>query len=496
MESLNTISEPMLVEPGGVEIELRKDFQPAGLNDGYELDDVEVTHKLVMDDNEKDSPLEEIEIKETFNVNTEVNTVMALEGRVKDLFYLLDDLRATSGINQDMAMEAERLSPGFLSVPVQYYTITPSVTRYKEALESIAGTIWGLIISAIESIGNIILKVYNWFKGDTGTRIENQQEFLSTARRCIDKVNEKKDKVQQIISATKYEFHKKDGNVFRCICMQDIVDNMFDNKSRYQKTLALLDGKNPLYYDILTNGSYTSNLMLTVNDSFGMLGIIEQKIELLNSVIKKDINSSAIAEYTVSKQLVDKAAKEFTVKINGDKFPLKEALCKLDVIRKETEQSSSSKKLFFDEIYSKLSELLNGSKISDEIKGLDKLLNECFYIRENKLSKLESFIKNINIDSSNNSLIELLGKPLREAIFQITDELNSLILLITTAQRFYSDLNYLINECVGIATEVFIKVAEAIGHGDQKVPDELKEIVEDFKYRRQHMNELYRLIYS
>lgn len=116
-EKMHRIDEAMQDGIGGIH------YGSGGLNEGMELED------------EIDSdPTLSFTLVET---DPEVANAIATENRITDLKYLIQDIEKSSGINQALALEAQRIAPEFFKSPIGYFTKELSATRYKVSLEEL-----------------------------------------------------------------------------------------------------------------------------------------------------------------------------------------------------------------------------------------------------------------------------------------------------------------------------------------------------------------------
>jgi hypothetical protein len=107
-----------------------------GLNEGYELDD-EVVETVLF------KPVDDKAIYDN-------GYFTSLENRIVDFTYLVNDIAKTGGMCKKLAMEAERIAPGFGGVPLGFYSEVPSATRYSASLEEITKNVICLLSEAID----------------------------------------------------------------------------------------------------------------------------------------------------------------------------------------------------------------------------------------------------------------------------------------------------------------------------------------------------------
>lgn len=125
-------------------------------------------------DNEFDEP--EIVLIETTGTNQAPNWldeddgIVSLEAQFLDLQYLCLSMNQAQGMNKQIAMEANRVLPGFEEkYPLGYFTEETTATNYKVALEELHVGVWALIGAAAAAAAMLIWKLTRWiiklFKG-------------------------------------------------------------------------------------------------------------------------------------------------------------------------------------------------------------------------------------------------------------------------------------------------------------------------------------------
>lgn len=92
---------------------------------------------------------------------------LALEDRVEDLLSLLRLVKTEGGINKTMALEAERLIPGFIGGNIDYYTDDVSLTKYNVSLEEMSKSVKTIIVGIAIAIAAIVYKIVKWIFGDS-----------------------------------------------------------------------------------------------------------------------------------------------------------------------------------------------------------------------------------------------------------------------------------------------------------------------------------------
>jgi hypothetical protein len=161
------------------------------------------------------------------DLEPDLKLIAALEAQWQDLEYLRQDLIASSGMCQKLALEAERILPGFINPqkPLGYFTVVPTMTQYKVSMEAISSGWLAAIAAAVLALVVLIDKFITWLRNHkvTSTDTNTVKEFderdhdknsrlskiTDIAKNPEGVFNGDKRKVEQIISPTDPDTVKK-----------------------------------------------------------------------------------------------------------------------------------------------------------------------------------------------------------------------------------------------------------------------------------------------
>lgn len=197
-----------------------------------------------------------------FDVSTEESAIAAMEARLDDLRYLLEDIHKSHGMSQSFALEAERLMPGFNdATPIGYYTKTPTATQLKVSLEEINKGIWVGIAAIAAAVIAMIWKFISWLTGsDTNS---NQSSAFRKADKALD------DSLDRMKQATGMREAVEDldpgnipifdehGNPQYAGDRTEMIKKLLENAPNAAAMKELLENPPAIYYDIMTDGPYT-----------------------------------------------------------------------------------------------------------------------------------------------------------------------------------------------------------------------------------------------
>ena len=138
-----------------------------GLNDDFQLENEDKTSVPEHVAGEK-LPAEMVDVVQ--EIMPEVIQIEEGDAKIDDIYAAMESIQATGGMTQRLAQECEAVMPGFINEdrPLGYFTKTPSMTQYRQAIEEMSGGIIALIVAGIAALGALIYKFYKWFKGSSG----------------------------------------------------------------------------------------------------------------------------------------------------------------------------------------------------------------------------------------------------------------------------------------------------------------------------------------
>lgn len=95
---------------------------------------------------------------------------LAVESAINDHYRLYGRIKAARGMNRGLAMEAERISPGFLNKrnPIGFYTEATTSTNYRPALEAMSGGMLVALAIGMAGVMGILVAAYDRFFGGKG----------------------------------------------------------------------------------------------------------------------------------------------------------------------------------------------------------------------------------------------------------------------------------------------------------------------------------------
>ncbi len=163
---------------------------------------------LILDDSvdninnpEFEEIMDAIELEEAPTGNDEADKIQSAFTALEDLKYLFEDISNAKGMCKSLALEAERIIPGFLNEkkPLGYFTNAPTATMYRSSMEELDNKQIGIIGAAVAALIAFIVAVVKWFKkrkdNNVGERSEALVESTDAKVKIIDEGIKEVDKV-------------------------------------------------------------------------------------------------------------------------------------------------------------------------------------------------------------------------------------------------------------------------------------------------------------
>lgn len=134
---------------------------------------------------------DEIVSQFTQMVDESEQSVMSIESELASLNEIADTIEAAGGITKTHAVALESMHPGILprTAPVNSFTVIPSNTNLKVALEEIDKKKAGLIAAAVAAIALVIYKIWKWIAGKSDDVKEIGKSAVESAE-SVEKTEE------------------------------------------------------------------------------------------------------------------------------------------------------------------------------------------------------------------------------------------------------------------------------------------------------------------
>lgn len=439
------------------------------LNAGSELD-----HEVT------DAPATGVELAEDDEL------LVAMESSLVDLIGLAVEIRTTGGMSKSFAMEAQRIMPNTLSVPVNYFSESPSATRLHVSLEEIDKGIWALIIAGVTIVVGAIYKIWKWLSGDKegdgngSTAVSNTERKIEEVTATSDSTIELADSMAEAgreIRAHPIQFQGKDGTV-RWNSMDQLIDSVFVSDDRYGEEKKFFLQPKPIHRDIVENGNYTKIIhQLAKAHVFNRAAeLIMAKIKLLEEIEHRDRNAQGTIIAGLQKQM-DEIAKPIMLKFEGKEMTLAQLAGRLRAAREEAENTKNTHRLHYDEMFSKLSQSYKNKDLVELLKQMLGYLPVLDEMRQG-LERTEHFVGDLTQDGQPGGNSPQVAQRIRVLIGAMHEQLTGFAQLANEIDHYVHHFKSLSKTTTGFGKEIVRKVTSHMRLAEvEEIPVEWKKIV-------------------
>lgn len=476
--------------PSSVEEIDPDDLGGGSLNAGAELD-------------HEDSLGEEAPVCEAPDTQEVVNELVALENCLQDLGYLKSSIHQAGGMNQEFALEAQKLVPGFDSVPVGYYSAHTSLTRYKVTLEALSVGAWNLIIAAIGALVVLIIKVISWFsgtknaKGGSAGSHQAAQEFQQHKERAdifpksLDKVDSLVDQADGLLSRANLTLINDEGEEKRCTSLQQAIDHLFTDVERFGRVKRFLKGGDPIFSDIATNGPYSHAVSGAAERLGYVTAVLTARVTLLDSMVRTDLNSTNNDSVWV-KSTLGRAADPTLIVFNGtERVTLSEAAQAIAQERSKVMAFDEAKPLVFDEMY----RALGKSYRAADLTRMSKHMTDAFHSLgelEKRVERLQNIARDLASDGHTGAVSQDVGPLLRQVIQAVAQDVAGFGSLAHQLKSYVVSLEFFTKETIGFSKEIIRKLVTQMHRQGLEVPPAWDDIVRDLEVELKTIKRAYR----
>ena len=419
------------------------------------------------------------------DIEENIGSITSLENRISDALSLLGSIVDSKGMNQQFAMEAAQILPGFGKVPVEYYSVSTTATRYKLSLEELSGGIWALIIAGIASVIALIYKLIDhFFGGKSRSSGSDENSYHSYTAEDIKIVEKKVEAINRIV------VNKDD--------LDKIIWDSLNKEESIDDRPAALFSNDPFFIDIINkiNGNdstYVKTMQLIYNNN--TIAGIERSLHEIVKVIEKEIDTaetvaikSPIAtnfnlepKLPVTVELATVHGKTVIIKDLGS------AIINTKNRVKETydNMSNYNKSRFFEfsVIYSRYLEILTKSKI-EEILTSSQTLHKTLINVTDRLDDLKDKAEIISRSGAERNFDRLrnYSSELSKLISTVKEEISSILVVIREINEYAGILIRLGNTLVNRVLKNSLRILEHEAKNPYvKLDDDVLKIIAELK---------------
>lgn len=427
-------------------------------------------------------------VGEVPELRKDIDMVVAIESQLTDLAYLLKDVSQSKGMNKSLALEAEKLMPGFGNgVPVGYYTDGLSATRYQASLEELSKGIWALIGAAIAATLAVIIKIYSYFsgkkkgeEGDASSAVDGINAQMRQAAADIGALDETASIVQdadRLLAHANIVLKNEHGHEYNCDSFQAIINNVFSDEERYGRAKKFLNTRDPILHDIINNGTY-SKVSTEIGNKLSLANAaIIAKMDLIDQAIRSDLGSSSASSEMKNTRILTQAEKPLEFVVDGRTMSLRETADYLKTIRAELMEKQVSNPITFDRLFTTMAHAYQSRSVDRLLHQLSTSVAAASQM-QSRLEKMQSISRTLATDGTPGAATQGVGEHLRQVLFTTARDVAGLGMLASEITYYASNLDHLAREALGFATEVVRKTSTEMRRNKQDIPEGWQKVVD------------------
>ncbi|MNU19704.1 hypothetical protein D3C71_79370 [compost metagenome] len=429
----------------------------------------------------------------------DIELLVTLEGHFQDLAYLQEDIARTHGMSQSFALEAERILPGSMGVPVGYFTKDPSATRLKVSMESLSKGIWALIGAAIAAVLAAIVKFYFWFTGDPNSKEakEAAKDPEAASDKAAEKAAEKADenavkaeanqevmeesveragKVRQTFQAGEMYPKGKPVDISKPLeaTVDDLVNSLLVESDRFERTKRFLALDNAVFRDILTDGPY-SRIFREVSGRLREIAhSLRQREAILGKAIVADLSPHGMIERGKNLRDLVVSQQSFKIMVSGQAMPCGKVADVLGGVRVQAEHHHGQRKpMNLDQVLDATKRAYENAGIVEYFRSQREVIEAC-HLMEKRLQLLRDALTNVADDGLPGKNTEGVGAAVRGAVFHFGNEFNGVQRLLYEMNMYGMHLERLAMESLGLVASLEARLFSLAKTGKFNMPEDWK----------------------
>ncbi len=420
----------------------------------------------------------------------DVELLVTLEAQLDDLAYLRQDMERTHGMTQSFAMEAERILPGSLGVPVGYFTKDPSATRYAISLEALSKGVWAIIVAAAAAVAAAIVKFYLWITGNPSSNTKDPEKAAKAAEKKAEE-NESKaeENVEQMQEAAKSVSKMRQvfdaGDLYPKgqppdtsrpleATVDDLVNALLTESDRFERTKRFMRMDNPIYRDILTEGPYTRAFRQVAGRLPEISARMRERAGMISAAIIRDLQPHGLVERGQNLRDLVIATQPFQLVVDGKALSPGQCADYFVSIRTRAEHSHGQPKpMNLDQVLDAMQRSYENSNIVQFFQYQRDVIDASSQM-DQKLAILQKEMTNVASDGLPGKSSEGVGAAIRDAVFTFGQEFNGFRRLIFELYIYGSHLDRVCMEAMGLVASLEARLFTMAKTGKFNMPTDWK----------------------
>jgi len=429
----------------------------------------------------------------------DIELLVTLEGHFQDLAYLREDIEKSHGMTQAFALEAERILPGSMGVPIGYFTKDPTATRLKVSMESLSKGIWALIGAAIAAVLAAMVKFYFWFTGDPESKEAKEaakdpeaasEKAAEAAVKRADENAVKAEKNQEVVEETVERAAKvrqsfeagemypkgKPVDTSRPLepTVDDLVNSLLTESDRFERTKRFLALDNPIFRDILTDGFYSRTFREVSGRLREIARSLREREAMLGRAIVADLENHGLA--TRGKNLRDLliAAQPIRIMVANRPMVCGQIADVLSTTRVQNEHvHGKPQPMNLDQIMEATRRAYENAHVVEYFQSQREVIEAC-HVMDQALQRLRKQMTNVASDGTPGHNSEGVGAAVRDAVFRFGNEFNGVQRLLRELDYYGMHLERLAMEAIGLVASLEMRLYAMSRTGKFNMPADWK----------------------
>jgi hypothetical protein len=490
------------------------DLSEFGLNHGVELDEeatlgddiVEVKSLpdvAVMDELTAHDIFKEVVPGEVPELKDDLRIIAAESACLEDLQYVLADLKKVGGMNQSFAQEAKRLYPEFDgNKHLNYYSKSPTLTRYKPAMESLWDKLKSTFADLIRRIREMIRRFVLWLVGSRDpneklmsksneqilaevTQSAKQQEYR--ADEIVKDLEELKSLASAAVKEIKRGVELKDqhGQSQHVSDFDKLVAHYLYDTEASDEVRQFMEGRNPIFHDIVDNGPWSQATEALVDTMEQALSVMNQKATALSGVLANK-GSTSFADQLIAGRTLDVLNQRVQVSFQGRQMNLQDVASNYNHIYLQASEGEPHLALSFEMVFASMAQALSTGPTKKLIETGRDVAFRLLTI-EKWLDLLEVGIGNILTDGAEDMPEHSMASEMREALDSVRQDVRDLSMIANRMNAYRSIVETMAARVTGFAYRLAVAIyrdLEVSSH-DSKAPEAIQALAKQAERMRQ-----------
>jgi hypothetical protein len=411
-------------------------------------------------------------------IEEEAEVIATMEARIEDLMTLRAEISTQRGMSQALAIEGLRIMPEFGGgAPVSFYTLRPGRTRLAVASESIIGGIWSAIKSSLAALRRMIGKFLRWLTGgsDEGDLDGNLDKASAETEKNIAALVKVAEELLDAFKASRQgRYRSREGGSSANLSFDQIIDYVQGSSRNY--FYGVQPGPQKLFLDLLHNGEYSRAIRAIGGLCEGLIVIIRQRANLLDSIVEKDFKKLDLAADMLPLMGdLEKLEKPLTVPFEGRTLTLDELNALLRDLRHGGDRKRERDRPGIDELYTAFSRIERQLTISDSIRSLRKLI-PLMADMERHVGQLELIVEHLLTHVKSDEASGTLGPALMSVVAKLGKDVSDLGALVHSMLAYAAEIRLTARMAIRLAKDITQFIVENIIDESNAAPPEWVEL--------------------